>query len=207
MTEHYIELSGKDIKDIKSSLKSQAKIAKRYQMKNIQSNRFMRDAVVGNLLGVTRMNTCLHGWDGRFDNGMPFENKNVTSSAKGTSSYSLNLKDTSEAKLMELVQNGVICSTSFWGEGSEPDFIILGNTKNVGDQLIWSYNPDARKSCSAGLVKCLDNGFKVVALNYDKEQTLATISNVFPSIGQKMTFDDVYTAKDIASLVEEMMVC
>ena len=144
-------------------------------------------------------------WDGEFKNGVYFENKNVSASAKSPISFSLKFQDTSDEKLEEL-KEGVICSTSFFDDSKVyPGFIMVGNTRNVGDLLEMSYNPATRKSCQVSMPRCLKHGFKIVTWEYDKKTTWDIITTKFPRLGTIMSIDDIYTKKDLPGLVADMM--
>lgn len=199
---HCISMSPRDIREIKASLRKSGNLERKFKCKTTQSNRFFRDSVVGAELGVDQMNTDIHGWDGFFDDGTPFENKNVTAFAKSQVSYSLKFQDTSDEKLQEL-QEGVICTTSFWANG-ELAWLFIGNTSSVGERLVKSFNPDTRRSSQVSFPTCIKNDFAIVAMGYDKEETIAAIANVFPNLARNITVDDIYGQKDLKTLVSEM---
>ena len=152
------------------------------------------------------MNTCFHGWDAQFKNGTYFENKNVSADSKSPISFSLKFQDTPYDKLEEMINTGVVAAVSFFDDGLVyPGFLMVGNTKNVGDLLKKSYNPDTRKSCQVSMPRCISNGFKLVAGEYTKQQVLDIISSKFPRLGKSMTTADIYTKKDLPSLVASMI--
>ena len=202
--EKFTKVKKADIKAINDLLQSQAALGQKLGVNNIQQNRYMRDCSIGALVGVDKMNLDLHGWDGEFKNGMPFENKNVKATCKYGVSFSLNFKDTSLEKLEEL-KTGVIVTTSFWDNNGKPAFIMVGNTANVGDYLEESYNPESRKSSTVSMTRCLNRGFKLVAGSWSKQQIIDTVGSKFLRLGQSLTTADIATQKELKSLVEEMM--
>ena len=194
-----------EIKDMEVGLQMLADIKSKYGIKGIQAVRFMKDSLVADKMGDVKMNMDFHGWDGEFKNGVYFENKNVSASAKSPISFSLKFQDTSDEKLEEL-KEGVICSTSFFDDGKVyPGFIMVGNTRNVGDLLEMSYNPATRKSCQVSMPRCLKHGFKIVTWEYDKKTTWDIITTKFPCLGTIMSIDDIYTKRDLKNLVADMM--
>jgi hypothetical protein len=193
-----------DIKAINDLLESQAALGQKLGVNNIQQNRYMRDCSVGALVGVDKMNLDLHGWDGEFKNGIPFENKNVKASCKTGVSFSLKFQDTSLEKLGQL-QTGVIATTTFWDNNGKPAFIMVGNTATVGDYLEESYNPASRRSSTVSMIRCLNRGFKLVAGSWSKEQILDTVGSKFIRLGQNLTPADIASQKELKSIVEEMM--
>ena len=199
-----IKVKKADIKAINDLLKSQAALGQKLGVNNIQQNRYMRDCSVGALVGVDKMNLDLHGWDGEFKNGIPFENKNVKAACKYGVSFSLKFQDTSLEKLEEL-KTGVIVTTTFWDNNGKPAFILVGNTATVGDYLEESYNPEARKSSTVSLIRCLNRGFKLVAGSWSKEQVLDVLGSKFRRLGQNLTPADIASQKELKSIVEEMM--
>lgn len=204
MNEVNQKMSNEDIKDFKKVLETIGKTCKKFNLRNVQSTRFIRDTISANLVGVSLMNKNLTGWDGFFNDGTAFENKNVTSSAKSCSTFGLRFQDTSKEKLSELT-NGVICTTSFWGTSNEPDFMIVGNSNMVKDFLVSSYNEKCRNTCNVSLKRCINNGFKIVAVKYDKIDTISTITNMFPSLLNSLYQDDIYTKEDLPSIVAGMI--
>ena len=194
-----------NIKAISAGMKQYAELEKMFDLPQIQSNRFLRDCLIGSLVGVFEMNTALHGWDGGFPNGFSFENKNVSSKAKSGQSLTLEFKDTSEEKLRELAK-GVIATHTAWENSGEPAFLMVGNTKNIADRLLSAYNPTGRRVTTASMRHCLANGFKLVALGYTKQQVIDAVTAKFPRLGNSLTVDDIYTEKELKSLVASMMV-
>lgn len=203
----YKKTSKAELKEFEFVLQMLADIKKKYGIKGQQAVRFLKDSLVAESLGCNiKMNTDFHGWDGQFKNGTYFENKNVSANAKSPISFSLKFQDTSIDKLIELRDTGVICTTSFFDEGrAYPGFIMIGNTKNVGNFLDDSYNPETRKSCQVSLTRCINNGFKLVTGVYTKEQVIDIISAKFPRLGKSLTLDDIYTKKELPALVASMM--
>jgi hypothetical protein len=172
---------------------------------SIQSERFMRDYRVGAKIGVVEMNENNHGWDGYFKNGVPFENKNVKVTSKSAQSFSLKFQDTSMDKLTEMTTKPVIVTTSLWDRMKSLGFLVVGNTQNVGDRLLKSYNPETRRSSTVSLPVCIANGFKIVAIDYTKQQVIDIITEKFPRLGKSLTPSDIYTEKEVKSLVKSMM--
>lgn len=201
----YRHNSKKAVKEMEAGLQAMANIKVKYGIRGIQSARFMKDSVVADNLGNVQMNTNPHGWDGIFSNGVFYENKNVSADAKSQVSFSLKFQDTSEEKLEEL-KDGVICTTSFFDDGKAcPGFLMVGNTRMVGDLLQISYNPTTRKSCQVSLPKCIKNGFKIVTWEYDRKQVWDILSSKFPRLGNVMTINDIHTKRDLKNLVANMM--
>lgn len=201
---NYTKVKKSHTKAIKKLMKQQAIVDKMVGgADNIQSDRYNRDYLIASLLGVTYMNPGLHGWDGLFENGTPYENKNVKAESKSGASFALKFQDTSVEKLSEL-STGVISATTFWKD-RKPGFILLGNTRDVGELLLESYNPDTRRSSTVSMARCLNHGFKLVAVNYTKQQVLDTISSHFHRLGKNLTTQDIYNESDIKNLVAEMM--
>lgn len=198
-----MKLSKKLVKEMESLLQKQATLENKTGVKVIQSNRFFRDSVIGHLVDKEiNMNTNQHGWDGVLSNGTSFENKNIKATVKSGNSFSLVLKDTSLNKLTEM-ENGVFISNSFWNEG-KPAFLMVGNTRTVGHHLNASYNPTSRKTSTVSMMNCIKNGFKFVAVNYSKKEVWDILSSKFPHIGTVMSINDIYTEKDLPTLVAEM---
>lgn len=198
-----MKISNKLAKKMESLLQQQATLEDKTGVKIIQSNRFFRDTVIGKLIDKNiNMNTNQHGWDGVLSNGTYFENKNIKATVKSGASFGLRLQDTSLDKLNEM-DNGVFISNSFWDEG-KPAFLMVGNTRNVSHHLNASYNPSSRKTSTVSLLNCLKNGFKIVAVNYDKDEVWDTLATKFPRLGTVMSINDIYTKKDLPSLVEEL---
>lgn len=193
------------IKDMEAGLQTLADIKSKYGIKGIQAVRYMKDSIIADNIGTVSMNTDLHGWDGIFNNGTFFENKNVSANSKSAVSFSLKFQDTSLEKLEEL-KDGVICTTSFFDDGKvHPAFLMVGNTKAVGDLLQISYNPATRKSCQVSLLRCIKNGFKIVAWEYDRKEVWDILSTKFPRLGNVMSIDDICTKRNLKSLVASMM--
>jgi len=198
-----MKITKKLAKEMASLLQKQAEIDNKTGVKAIQSNRFVRDSVVGHLIDENiDMNTNLHGWDGTLSNGTYFENKNIKAGVKCGNSFSLVLRDTSLDKLTEL-ENGVFISNSFWADG-KPAFLMVGNTRNVSHHINASYNPGSRKTSTVSMLNCLKNGFKFVAVNYNKKEVWDTLASKFPRISTVMSINDICTEKDIPTLLEEM---
>lgn len=196
-----------EIDDIWKVLQMLADIKKKYGIKGQQAVRFLKDTIVAQSLekGI-KMNTSLHGWDAQFKNGTYFENKNVSADSKSPISFSLKFQDTSYDKLEEMINTGVVTAVSFFDDGLVyPGFLMVGNTKDVGNLLEKSYNPDTRKSCQVSMPRCISNGFKLVAGEYTKQQVIDIISSKFPRLGKSLTPADIYTKKDLPSLVASMM--
>lgn len=198
-----MKISNKLAKEMGDHLQQQAVLENKTGVKVIQSNRFFRDSVIGKLIDKDiNMNTDQHGWDGVLSNGTSFENKNIKAKVKSGNSFGLRLQDTSIIKLGEM-ENGVFISNSFWDEG-KPAWLMIGNTRNVGHHLSASYNPSSRKTSTVSLLNCLKNGFKIVAVNYSKQEVWDIISSKFPRIGNVMSINDIYTKKDLPELVVEL---
>ena len=193
-----------DIKAILAGMKQYAELEKKFNLPQIQSNRFLRDCIIGSLVGVSEMNTDMHGWDGGFANGFSFENKNVSSKAKSGQSLTLQFQDTSEEKLKELVE-GVIATHTTWENSGEPAFLMVGNTKNIGEYLVDAYRPARRRWTHASMTTCLANGFKLVALGYTKQQVIDAVTAKFGRLGRSLKPEDIYTKKDLPGLVASMM--
>lgn len=193
-----------DIKAILAGMKQYAELEKKFNLPQIQSNRFLRDCIIGSLVGVSEMNTDMHGWDGGFPNGFSFENKNVSSKAKSGQSLTLQFQDTSEEKLRELVE-GVIATHTAWENSGEPAFLMVGNTKNIGEYLVDAYRPTRRRWTHASMTTCLANGFKLVALGYTKQQVIDAVTAKFGRLGRSLKPEDIYTKKDLPGLVASMM--
>ena len=204
MRNGYRKMTKANIKAISAGMKQYAELEKLFNLPQIQSNRFFRDCIIGSLCGVSEMNTDMHGWDGGFPNGFYFENKNISAHSKSSCSYALKFQDTSEEKLAELCQ-GVIAATTAWFNSGEPAFLMVGNTKNVRDELVASYRPQTRRSNTVSMTRCLNKGFKLVALGYTKEQVISVISDKFPRLGRSLTPADIYTEEELPALVAEMM--
>lgn len=202
--ENFQKMSRTDIGLCKKGVASIAGISRKLGVRNVQSARFMRDSVVGHLLSPdVKMNTNIRGWDGILPDGTKFECKNITSSAKTQTSYALTLQDISHEKLMEFAQ-GAICVLSFWGDAAEPDFCLVGNSKMVADELIRSYNPNGYRSrASVGFQKCLEKGFKLVAVNFDREQTMDSVSIIFPKIAL-MPLESIMTKEQLPEIARQM---
>lgn len=200
----YKKVSKSSIKAINNLLQLQAALGNTLGVNNIQQNRYMRDSAIGDLVGVDKMNLDLHGWDGVFKNGTNFENKNIKATSKSGISFALKFQDTSAGKLQELY-NGVFAVNSFWGDNGKPAFLMVGNTKMVGDYLEESYNPDSRHSSTVSMSRCLNRGFKLVATDYTKQQVIDIITEKFPRLGKSLTTADIYTTKDLPSLVASMI--
>ena len=202
---NYTKAKKSNIKALKKLMKQQAEVDMMMGgADNIQSDRYNRDYLVGvGLLGVTYMNPGLHGWDGLFENGTPFENKNVKADCRSNASFALKFQDTSVEKLSEL-STGVITSTTFW-KNRQPGFLLLGNTRDVGELLVESYNPESRRSSTVSMSRCLDHGFVLVAVNYTRQQVLDTVTSKFPRLAKKLTVKDIYKESDLKNLVAEMM--
>ena len=198
------KVSKANVKAINTILQNTAALGQQLGVNNIQQNRYMRDCSIGAIVGVDRMNLNLHGWDGMFKNGVPFENKNIKATCKTGVSFSLKFQDTSLVKLDDL-KEGVIVTNSFWGDDGRPAFIMLGNTKMVGDYLEESYNPGARRSSTVSMSRCLNRGFKLIAVTYTPQQVIDTITAKFPSLGDSLKPTDIYREKDAISLVGMMM--
>lgn len=201
----YQKLNKVKTKAINELLQQQAALGKSLGVNNIQNNRFMRDYSVSDLVGVDRINYDLHGWDGIFKNGVYFENKNVKAAAKSGLSFALKFQDTSYDKLDQMVKDGVICTTTFWGDDGKIAFILLGNTRTVGDYLEYTYNPEQRRSSTVSLSRCLNRGFKLVAGNYTKKQVIDVITDKFPRLGKTLKPADIHTKKELKGLVNDLM--
>ena len=193
MRKGYRKMTQANIKAIKTGMKQYAELEKMFNLPQIQSNRFLRDCMIGAAVGVSDMNTDMHGWDGEFADGTPFENKNVSSKAKTGHSLTLEFKDTSEQKLKEL-EEGVIATHTVWENSGEPAFLMVGNTKNIDVTLKMNYKDTG-----------LANGFKLVALGYTKQQVIDNITSKFSRLGKSLTPADIYTEKDLPSLVASMI--
>lgn len=204
MRKGYRKMTKANIKAIKTGMKQYAELEKMFNLPQIQSNRFLRDCMIGAAVGVSDMNTDMHGWDGEFANGTPFENKNVSSKAKTGHSLTLEFKDTSEQKLKEL-EEGVIATHTVWENSGEPAFLMVGNTKNIDATLKMNYKDTGRRVTHANMTTCLANGFKLVALGYTKQQVIDNISGKFSRLGKSLTPADIYTEKDLPGLVASMM--
>jgi hypothetical protein len=198
-----MKISKRLAKEMASLLEKQAEISNKTGVKNIQSNRFVRDCIIGNIIDKDiDMNTNLHGWDGILSNGTYFENKNTKAKVRSGISFGLRLQDTSLDKLNEL-ENGVFISNTFWDDG-KPAFLLVGNTRNVSHHINASYNPGSRKTSTVSMFNCLKNGFKFVAVNYKKQEVWDTLASKFPKIGTVMSINDICTEKDIPELLAEM---
>lgn len=198
------KVSKANVKAINSILQNTAALGRKLGVNNIQQNRYMRDCSIGAIVGVDKMNQNLHGWDGVFKNGVPFENKNIKATCKTGVSFSVKFQDTSLTKLAELKQ-GVIVTNSFWGDDGKPAFILLGNTRDIGDYLEESYNPDSRRSSTVSMSRCINRGFKLIAGTYTPQQVIDTITAKFPKLGDSLKPTDIYREKDAISLVGMMM--
>lgn len=204
MRKGYRKMTQANIKAISAGMKQYAELEKMFNLPQIQSNRFLRDCLVGAAVGVSDMNTDLHGWDGEFADGTPFENKNVSSKAKTGHSLTLEFKDTSNEKLTELVE-GVLATHTAWVNSGEVAFLMVGNTKNIGKRLVEAYRPYGRRVTTASMSHCLANGFKLVAINYTKQQVIDAVTEKFPRLGKSLTPADIYTKKELKSLVASMI--
>jgi len=204
MRKGYRKITKANIKAISAGMKQYAELEKQFNLPQIQSNRFLRDCMIGAAVGVSDMNTDMHGWDGEFANGTPFENKNVSSQAKTGHSLTLEFKDTSEEKLLELVK-GVIATHTAWVNSGEPAFLMVGNTKNISNRLVSAYRPRGRRVTTASMGHCLANGFKLVAMGYTKQQVIDAVASKFPRLGKSLTTADIYTEKELPGLVASMM--
>lgn len=202
--EEYIDISKADMLQIKLGMKSFANLEESQGTSQIQSSRYFRDCMIGDEIGVSKMNHAIHGWDGKFDNGIPFENKNVSSKAKSWSTLALQFKDTSTTKLDELCK-GVIATQSIWENSGSTAYIMIGNTKYIGEALRKSYNPESRNTCMVGMRKCLNSGFKLVAMDYTKQQVIDHITNKFPGLGKSLNSDNIFTREDLPALVASIM--
>lgn len=194
-------MTGADYKAIRNGMKQYAKIGDRFGMYSTQDIRFYKDTIVGELLGVKEMNMSNHGWDGQFDNGVYFENKNNNIFNTPTT-YRLIFQDTSETKVQEM-KNGVIVANTYWLNAGTPGFIMLGNTRNVSDQL--SNVRGSRRTSSATFAECAENGFKIVAISLTKDEVLDVIKSKLPTFGSTLTKRNIYAEKDLRKLVVQMM--
>lgn len=198
------KISKTNLNSINNILQQQAQLGIILGVTNIQQNRYMRDCSTGEMVGVDKMNTDLHGWDGVFKNGKYFENKNVKVNSKAGTSYSLTFRDTSAGKLIEMT-DGVIAVQSFWGDDGKRAFSMVGNTNYVGDYLNDAWNPDSRYTTTVSMSRCLKRGFKLVAGTYTKQQVIDAIKEKFPRLGSTLNPADIYTEKQAKKLVASMM--
>lgn len=200
-----MKINKKNLNAIQQVMTQYGNLEESLGIDSIQSERFMRDYRVGAEIGVSEMNENNHGWDGYFKNGVPFENKNVKVTSKSSQSFSLKFQDTSMNKLTEMTTKPVIVTTSLWDRMKILGFLVIGNTKNVSDHLLKSYNLETRRSSTVSLPVCIANGFKIVAMDYTKQQVLDVITNKFPRLGKSLTPADIYTKKELKSLVASMI--
>lgn len=201
----FTKITNMNVKSIEALLQQQAQLGVILGVNDIQNNRFMRDYSTGKMIGVQKMNTDNHGWDGVFKNGRYYENKNVKVTAKAKTSFAVTFQDTSTDKLNELAEEGVITTQSFWGNDGKRAFTLVGNTRDIGDYLKESYNPDSRKTSMVSMTKCINRGFKLVAGTCSKQQVIDIISDKFPRLGKTLTTADIYTEKEAKELVASMM--
>lgn len=195
------QMTKADFKAIKNGLKQYAKLGDRFNMYSTQDIRFYKDSIVGDLLGVKKMNESNHGWDGQFENGVYFENKNNNIFNTPTA-YRLIFQDTSETKIQEM-KEGVVVTNTYWLNAGTPGFIMLGNTRNVSDQL--SDIRGSRKTSSASFTDCFQNGFKIVAVGLTKDEVIDVLKIKLPTFGNTLTKKDIYAEKDLHKLVSKMM--
>ena len=194
-------MSVADYRAIEKAMKHFAKLGDRFGKYDVQSNRFYKDSIMAHILGVQNMNMSNTGWDGQFDNGVYFENKNNSIFGE-QATYRLVFQDTSESKVQEM-KDGVIVTNTFWLNDAIPGFFMMGNTKNVGDQL--GNISGMRRNSSATFSDCHRNGFKIVAVGLTRNEVLDVLRTKQPTFASNLSIKDIYTTKNVPALLEKMM--
>lgn len=189
MNKNLVTINVKEILDAAKARSVIAKHSHKYGQKSAQSIRWIMNAtVLISVLGGKFMNQSIHGYDAFLWDGTPMENKNSHAEIK---KHTVVFQDVTAETLHNIAVSNTILSLSGWGNEIYPDWILVGSTKQIKEQLISSYNPNAKRpNCRASFQYCFEHGFKLVILG-DKEEVINKLSVKYPTLADKFNFDDI----------------
>ena len=196
-TSSFIIINPKDIIAASKARSVIAKTARKYGQRNVQSLRFIHDSIVEiETLGGAKMNPNVRGYAASYGDGIPMENKNTHSEIK--SNHKVFFQDVTQETLDDIAHGKIIISLSSWGTQPYPDWILVGSSEQVKEQLLKSYNPASKRPyCTASFQHCFEHGFKLVILG-DKEEVVSALAQKYPELAEKFNFDDIICTKEEA---------
>lgn len=196
-TSSFVIINPKDIIDVSKARSVVAKTARKYGQKTAQSLRFAQNiAVEIQTLGGAKMNPNLHGYNASYGDGIPMANKNTHAEIK--TNHQVLFQDVTQETLDDIANGKIIISLSAWGTQPYPDWILVGSSEQVKEQLLKSYKPsNKRPYCKASFQCCFERGFKLVILG-DKEEVVSDLAQKYPKLAEKFNFDDIICTQEEA---------
>ena len=196
-TSSFVIINPKDIIDVSKARSVVAKTARKYGQRNAQSLRFIHDSIVEiETLGGAKMNPNLHGYNASYGDGIPMANKNTHAEIK--TNHQVLFQDVTQETLDDIAHGKIIISLSAWGTQPYPDWILVGSSEQVKEQLLKSYKPaNKRPYCKASFQCCFERGFKLVILG-DKEEVVSDLAQKYPKLADKFNFDDIICTQEEA---------
>lgn len=196
-TSNFVSIKPKDIISAAKANSVIEKIARKYGQKRAQSIQFIHNIIVQiQTLGGAKANSKIHGYNASYVDGTPMSNKNTHAEIK--SKHKVFFQDVTQETLDDIAHNKIIISLSAWGTQPYPDWILVGSSKQIKEQLLNSYNPACKRPyCQASFQCCFEHGFKLVILG-DKEEVVSALAQKYPEIAEKFNFDDIITTEEEA---------
>lgn len=186
--------------EFKEAYENVSRVQEKYKSSDIQSEGKFNDKTMCIELDVQEFNNSKHGWDGRKDGRIGFENKNE----KFYKRHNLNAtyQDLSDNVLTRFAAGGLGCNSTFTSVG-RCAYCVIYSIKDIY-HLLCTKRRGVRNNANITLEDAINNGGKIVAIEFDEENTYNSIIRNYPSLKNRIRPNDIHSRSEARSIATEM---
>lgn len=161
----------------------------------------IRDGIAAGLIGFDRDNIDKNGFDCANSKGELLEVKSVNCSS---SSWAATFNDTTEKKALSFKEDNVYLQVPLWVSASEMSCFLIGSNPEIGEFLlnkVKHYNENRKN-----IIRCTQSlsitklykefGFKIVSVDYNKEQVVELLKGKHPNAFGSLCVDDIMSVEE-----------
>lgn len=161
----------------------------------------IRDGIAAGLIGFDRDNIDKNGFDCANSKGELLEVKSVNCSS---SSWAATFNDTTEKKALSFKEDNVYLQVPLWVNAAEISCFLIGSNPEIGEFLlnkVKHYNENRKNiiRCTQSLTIAKlykDFDFKIVAVDYTKEQVVELLKKQHPKTFGAICVDNIMSIEE-----------
>ena len=161
----------------------------------------IRDGIAAGLIGFDRDNIDKNGFDCANSKGELLEVKSVNCSS---SSWGATFNDTTEKKALLFKEDNVYLQVPLWVSAAEISCFLIGSNPEIGDFLLSKvkyYNENRKNIIRSVQILTITKlykefGFKIVSVDYTKEQVVELLKGKHPNVFGSLCVDDIMSVEE-----------
>lgn len=161
----------------------------------------IRDGIAAGLIGFDHDNIDKNGFDCANSKGELLEVKSVNCSS---SSWGATFNDTTEKKALAFKEDNVYLQVPLWVSAAKISCFFIGSNPEIGEFLLSQvkhYNENRKN-----IIRCTQSlkitklykefGFKIVSVEYTKEQVVEMLKKKYPKAFGSICVDDIMSVEE-----------